>query len=102
MSKSIPEEKKQEWKANIRNQLESGSSIKRWCRENNISEQAFHYWRRRLLLQTSISRSSFTEIVDKERTGIILECQGIQIHLERQFDPSILKRCLEVLKVLKC
>lgn len=102
MSKLIPEEKKQEWEANIRNQLESGFSIKRWCRENNISEQAFHYWRGKLFPKPSLSRSSFTEIVDKGRTGIILECQGVQIRLERQFDPSILKRCLEVLKGLKC
>jgi hypothetical protein len=50
-----------------------------------------------------LDRSAFTEIANEENlntsnAGVILEYQGVNIYLGCHFNPSILKRCLEVLK----
>lgn len=101
MPKLSPE-KKLEWEERIRNQRESGLSIEKWCQQNQILPHRFYYWRDRLLPKLGLDRSSFTELVQTKGSGICIEYHGIRIHLERNFDPSILKECLSVLKELKC
>lgn len=103
MSKPLSPEKRQEWKENILKQRESGTSIERWCNENNIAPHNFYYWRDKLFPKTSpLNRSCFTELIEEKRTWIVIEYKDIRIHLDQQFSPSILKRCLEVLKEIKC
>ena len=95
-------EKKKKWEETISRQRQSGLSIQRWCRENHISLQTFYYWRDKLFPKAALSRSSFTELTDSKSTGITIECRGVRIHLDRQFDPSTLKKCLQVLQEIAC
>jgi hypothetical protein len=38
----------QAWRERIAAQQDSGKSIRAWCRENNLHEHAFYWWRSRL------------------------------------------------------
>lgn len=101
MPRPSSSEKKQEWEEKIRKQRESGLSIERWCHDNQLPTHVFYYWRDKFLPK-SLNRACFTELHDANRTGITIEYRGIRIHLDKHFEPSILKRCLAALKELKC
>lgn len=109
MPKPFSEEKKQQWKVNILKQRESGLSVAVWCRENNFNTHNFGYWQKKLFPKI-LGSSDFTEIKDKKNsenfiekgTGITMEYQGVRIHLDKQFDLSVLRRCLEVLRSAAC
>jgi hypothetical protein len=97
MSK-MPEEKIQEWKDNLSNQLASGFSIAQWCRQSNIPPHKFYYWKKRLLPSKELTRASFSELEDAKGSGIFFECSGMRLHIEHVPDPLILKQCLKILK----
>ena len=67
MSQAFSEEKKQQWKEDILKQRESGLSIEKWCRTNNIAAHTFHYWQQKLFPKI-LDRSTFTEISDENVT----------------------------------
>ena len=101
--KSISEELKQQWKENILKQRQSKLSIASWCRQNGIAVHTFYYWQSKLFQKPTLSRSAFTEAVEEKNISveaIVLEYHGFNIHLNEHFNPSILKKCLEVL--IKC
>lgn len=101
MSKVSPEQKL-DWAEKIRKQQESGLSIEKWCQQNQIPTHQFHYWKARLLPQSKVTRANFKEITAREGTGITLEYQAVRIHLDPNFEPSILKQCLTILKEVVC
>lgn len=41
-------EKEAYWRGQLERQLASGLSIRRWCRENGVSEPTYYVWRREL------------------------------------------------------
>jgi hypothetical protein len=103
MARPISDERKQQWQHNILNQHDSGLSIAAWCRLNKIAVHKFYYWQKKLLPKSSLEGLAFAELINEERgkvsdSGIVLEYQGISIHLSHHFVSSALKRCLEVLK----
>ena len=103
MAQPFSEELKQEWKENILKQRQSRFSIASWCRQNKIASHTFYYWQRRLFPKSVLDRSAFKEVIEeknKSNAGIILEYQGFNIHLSEYFNPSVLKKCVEVLR--KC
>jgi hypothetical protein len=102
MVESLSEERKQKWRDKFQKQKASGLSIKQWCRENQITTQAFYYWRVRLFPKQALNRSQFTEITDSKDIGLSIEYKGIYIHLTKHFDSLTLKKCLAVLKEIKC
>jgi hypothetical protein len=95
-------DKRLEWENRLRQQKESGLSIERWCRENQIIPSAFYYWKYRLYPKRSLDRSSFTELTDKKGHGISIEYRGLIIRIDRHFDAVALKRCLSLLLEAKC
>ncbi len=106
------------WEIKVQQWLSSGKSVKVWCEENQVIYTTFLGWRNRLkcndsdkinsLKQNSLHSSSvgahFTELKDKPKvcSGITLECEGVQIHLLAEFDPAILRKCLNVLRGVSC
>jgi hypothetical protein len=102
MPRPSPVEKQREWKEKVLQQRQSGLSAQRWCHENKIRPTTFHYWKDKFFPRANLSRSSFSELTDSTSTGITLECQGVHIHLDKYFDPSTLKRCLQTLKEVSC
>ena len=102
MSKPVSPEKKQEWREKILQQQSSGLSIEKWCREHQVKSHLFYYWKDRLFPKNSLTHFSFTELTDSKKDIIALEYRSFRIYLDRYFDPSFLKRCLEALKNVRC
>jgi hypothetical protein len=107
MTQSSISEKKLEWEEKVRQQRESGLSITRWCRQNQIPSNTFRYWKDKLFPRAQLTRSCFTELpvsreIDSRETGISIEYRGVRIHIDKHFDPSTLKSCLSVLKGVPC
>lgn len=40
--------KMQEWALLIKTCRESGLSVREWCKQNNVSEQTYYYWLKRI------------------------------------------------------
>ena len=102
MPKPISAEKKIEWEAKIRQQRESGLSVDRWCRQNQVTLCSFHYWKNRLRPKTELTRACFTELPVDQGTGISIEYQGMRILIDKSFDPSTLRSCLTALRGIQC
>ena len=100
MAKPLSEEVQKQWKDKIDEQRNSNLSIAAWCRQNGGNVHVFYYWQKKFYPKSPLSRSVFTEIIPKDEpsSGIVLEYQGISIHIHRHFDQLVLKKCLEVLK----
>ncbi len=109
MPQPVSEETKQKWKEKILNQQESGLSIASWCRQNNIVVHTFYYWRDKFFLKTALNRSDFAEIPNEKKTeisnqksGITIEYRGFHISVDHQFNSSVLKQCVQILKEITC
>lgn len=103
MAQPLSGEFKQQWKENILKQRQSKLSIASWCRQSGIAVHTFYYWQSKLFPKPVLSRSAFIEASEeknKPTTGIVLEYHDFNIHLDEHFNPSVLKRCVEVLR--KC
>lgn len=102
MPRKTSEEIQLHWKEHILKQSQSNLSVVAWCFQNKIAVPTFYYWKNKLFPKPSFERNAFTEIVrdNNINSGISLEYRGIHIHLNRDFEPSVLQACLEVLK--KC
>ena len=95
-------EKRLEWETKLRQQKESGLSVDRWCRENQVTSTSFYYWKERLYPKPLITQSSFAELTEAKGAAIAIEYREFRIHVDRTFDSVALKRCLSLLKEIKC
>ncbi|MBI3211745.1 MAG: hypothetical protein HYZ47_03565 [Simkania negevensis] len=101
MQKEI-EEKRQEWKKRMECWQASGINGRQWCQGQGLSYRRFRYWKSRFLPYSSSSQPSFIELVEEKPKSITMEYQGAHIYLSKDFDLSILQRCLHVLKEFAC
>ena len=101
MSQPSSQEKRVEWEEKIRQQKNSGKGVIKWCKENKIHPGTFYYWIAKFSPKV-IDRSCFTELTNSKRTGIVIECKGIHICLDKHFDSKALKHCLAMLREIKC
>jgi len=110
MFQPLSEEQKQQWKEKIISQKKSGASIAAWCRQNEIADHVFRYWKKKLFPEPAATLASFTEISSEKRScspevedsGVCLECREVRIRLNKHFDSSVLKQCLFLLKEEAC
>lgn len=103
--------KTNEWVDKVHQWHRSGKSAKAWCRENQVIYTTFLGWCKRLKsgeeANTSLEirqKPHFIELADcpKISSGLLLECNGIDIHLSPDFDAFTLRRCLDVLRGAPC
>ena len=107
-SSRLTNEQRQQWIDRIESWRASGSSISiaRWCRENEIDYNKFLYWKERFCRQNKKNSHSpvaaFVELPEDKThyTGIALECQGLRIHLSKQFDRTALQSLIVPLRRL--
>lgn len=100
------------WKEKVLAWQASGKSVSVWCLENQISTTTFYGWRARLEKSPKDLtkpkdmkvKQEFVELKDQQScdAGIILEYEGVKIHLQANFDQLILKRCLDCLRGAQC
>jgi len=87
----------EEWTAKLAVWRSSGKSITAWCRENGEGTHRFRYWRHRLEKSELTKPGRFVE-VQLSASPLILECNGVTIHLASGFDAALLKDVLAVVK----
>ena len=85
----------QQWSVKIEAWQHSGMNVAAWCRENSENYHRFLYWRRRLATPAT---GSFLELTLPAAANISLECNGVLVHVPREFDPGLLADILSVLK----
>jgi hypothetical protein len=100
------------WKERVSEWQKSGKSLRAWCQENKIPVTTFYGWRNRLkkpngkTKQTTCikAKAEFIELKDKKSddSGVILECGGVKIYLKAEFDPLILRQCVDYLRGAPC
>jgi hypothetical protein len=96
-----------QWRDRVRECEASGKSAKVWCQENKIPLTTLAGWKKRLKISRANSvgaKSGFIELKEQVQSdpGIILECNGIKIHLRAKFDKGVLKQCLDCLRGTSC
>jgi predicted methyltransferase len=93
---------REEWQQRITQWKASGTiNAAEWCRKHEINIDHFYYWKSRLT-KKSLTSKDFVELSPVEAPSIQLECNGVRIHLETDFDPILLARCISLLKGSLC
>lgn len=105
----IRNSKHREWTNKIEQWRQSGKSAQAWCKQNQVVYTTFMSWHKRLKNQTTQPQSNeslktqFIELKEELKIpGISLEYKGIFIHLSAEFDPSALKKCIDILRGASC
>lgn len=104
---------KAQWQIVIKDQSESGLSIREWCRENNISHAKFYYWQRVIREEALIKagtlavtgQAQFVEIKPSiaeikptnQGTCAVLRSNGNEIEILNGADPNTLEAILKIL-----
>ncbi len=101
MPKSLPENKKLKWKNLIEEQRQSGLSIKKWCQQQNLVPNTFHYWKSRLLSR-ELQASSFVELKVKQPDEVSLQTRGLLIRLGGDCDPVLRKQLFTLFAEATC
>lgn len=55
MSRTTPETRREHWRQLVNEQEASGKSVRKFCREKDISEFSFYNWRRRLRTEQPVT-----------------------------------------------
>ena len=102
-----------EWTVRVDEWRRSGLSAYKWCRLEKVAYIPFLYWRKRLQggyesknTETSQTSKSFIELPEETAeevavdgfSGVIIEYQGIEMKLNREFDGDTLLACLKIFK----
>jgi len=102
----VSESERAAWNKQVQDWRESGQSIAAWCRQHDLAYHAFFYWRKRFAPETiathSTPRKEFFELEDPgtEETGVHVECSGVRISLDRNFDEGCFLRCMRALRAV--
>jgi hypothetical protein len=101
MPNPASEDKQLEWKNFIEQQRQSGLSVEKWCRQNQIKPHAFQYWKDKLF-RKQLQKSSFTELNMKRSDAISLQAQGLYVRMSSDCDPHLRKQLFSLFAELSC
>jgi transposase-like protein len=90
-------EKAEHWAGVIEQRAASGLSISAYCREHDLGEWQFHYWKRRLREPADGGFVELTSSGGGADAGVRISHNGYEIVLGRDFDVPTLRRVLQVL-----
>lgn len=104
----------EQWVALIRERIDSGKPVNKWCAENNISRDSYYYWLRKLKLAAArekalIDTPNSPDIVpllppqpeygaNDSGTAIILRVNGITLEIQECASDVIIERTLKVIQ----
>jgi hypothetical protein len=101
------------WKQRIKERTESGMSVSKWCKINEISKTKYHYWNHKIIkTQQSDSKMEFAEvtsIISNEYTSeanqwksndFQIFFKNIQITVPSNFNKDSLEGLMKVLMQL--
>ena len=83
---------KSEWIDLIEEWKSSGLSAQKWCKEKNIPDYQFSYWKKKL-------SSPFIELKEEvPKIAFRIQVGSLLIYIENSFSSTSLKQLLEVVK----
>lgn len=97
----------QKWMAIIKECSESGQSVRRWCKENNIAEPTYYSWLKKLrtlaVENGAVEVPSFVPVpIDQHPTSVsTLVISKGDIHIEFPTNTEI-NTIMNIIKVLLC
>ena len=102
-------EREQFWRRVIRDQQQSGTSIKAFCQSRGVSQPAYFVWRKKLALRKHTNtRADFVPVkvapdtpVPSSGIEIVLD-RGRRVRVEPGFDRQLLSDVLTVLEERPC
>lgn len=91
-----------DWENKLVQWQSSGKSGATWCRDEGINYHVFLYWKKKLKSNSTnfhSEQNTFVEICEppSHDSGLILELQGVNIRLSKDFDAVTLESCLCIL-----
>ena len=93
--------RQERWAELVRQQSQSGFSVTAFCREHDVREQSFYYWRKRLTEAEPV-RFALVEAgmpVAKDRAPIeLVLASGDRLHISPGADAATLRTVLSVLR----
>lgn len=101
MPKPVSEAKKLEWNRLIEEQRQSGLSIEKWCRQQNLIPHTFHYWKDKLFPK-QLQKASFTELNMRRPDAISLQARGLYVRMGSDCDPMLRKRLFALFAEVAC
>lgn len=96
----------EDWLELIEEWQQSSMSAKAWCQKHIIPYKKFIYWRTRLnnsfCPEPQAPSSSFVELSDTNSalSGVEIHYHNFSLKLQKNFDPSTLLSCLQVMEKL--
>jgi len=98
------------WRRAIRQQADSGISVRSWCRKQGLKEASFYWWRRELAQRNAEPRStSFVPVHvtgdgprDGDRQIEIVLADGRCVRVTGSVDRQVLSDVLDVLERRAC
>ena len=101
----MDKEKHAHWSGVFSEWQDSGKSAVSYCRENNIPQWKFYYWKRRVL--PSEEKKGFTRLSlsdsPESSSGLWIElASGIRLVIEKDFNSDTLHRVLATARGRKC
>ena len=89
------------WTQRIAECRSSGTSVKRWCRENGVSEKTYYYWQRRIFkLAQERQTPEFVELHGPRfhtPAVALLEIAGVSVQVYAGADEQTLRALVRVL-----
>ena len=107
MNQLVTQVRTQQWITMVREQRNSGLTVKSWCKENHISENCFYYRQHRIreLIENEVPR--FVEIhqpdvpaagnIESLKSAAIIRSGKLQIDLDNSASEELLARIVRVL-----
>ena len=89
------------WQQRLTDQQDSGLSITAWCWQQNVSEQSFYYWRRRLVAAPAAptpDAPQWVAVLPEAGAGLTLRVGAVAVEVGAGFDPRVLAAVLAVLE----
>lgn len=107
MDQLVTQVRTQQWITMVREQRNSGQTVKSWCKENHISENCFYYRLHRIreLIENEVPR--FIEIhqpdvpvtgnVEPLKSAAVIRSGKLQIDLDNSASEELIARIVRVL-----
>lgn len=91
------ENREEYWRERVATHERSGLSVKQFCEQQQITEQTFYVWRKRLRNQEPM-RFALVETVPAESGLELVLTTGERLRIGTGVDPTTLRKVLEALR----
>ncbi len=98
------------WRRLIREQQQSGQAIRGFCREQGVTESAFHFWKRELRVNRRKCATGTVDpspptlmpvsVIGPMTSPLTLELGGATLRIEVGVDAELLRTVLESLRAI--